>query len=140
MYLCTFIFKVQWAVLATLQFKSGSGSCNEIWTLRPFSKAAENTWSCFSLDPFKIPFKILRTLSDIFGKFLLNWYLRKLFFKIKLKKLLQKIDRPKVWQKTFALPDALPLAVVIKVPCSLVLIIYQGKKWLFFMNYSRSLE
>ena len=43
-------FKVQWAVLATIQVKSGSGSCNEIWILRPFSKAAEKTWSCFSLD------------------------------------------------------------------------------------------
>ena len=42
--------KVQWAVLSTLQVKSGSGSCNEIWILRPFSKAAEKTWSCFSLD------------------------------------------------------------------------------------------
>ena len=48
--------------------------------------------------------------------------------KIRFKKLLQKIDGPKVCQKTFALPDALPLAVVIKVPCSLFLIIYQEKK------------
>ena len=43
-------FKVQWAVLATLQVKSRSSSCNEIWILRPFSKAAEKTWSCFALD------------------------------------------------------------------------------------------
>ena len=54
--------------------------------------------------------------------------------KIRFKKLLQKIDGPKVCQKTFALPDALPLAVVIKVPCSLFLIIYQEKSD-FFMNY-----
>ena len=37
-------------------------------------------------------------------------------------------------KKTFTLPDALPLAVVIKVPCSLFLIIYQEKSD-FFMNY-----
>ena len=42
--------KVQWTVLATLQVKSGSGSCNEIWILHPFSKAAEKTWWCFSLN------------------------------------------------------------------------------------------
>jgi hypothetical protein len=34
----------------------------------------------------------------------------------------------RVPKKSFALPDALPLAVVIKVPCSLFLIIYQEKK------------
>jgi len=32
-------FKVQWAILGTLQVKSQSGSCNEIWILRPFSEA-----------------------------------------------------------------------------------------------------
>ena len=42
--------KVQWAVLTTLQVKSQSGRCNEIWILRPFSKAAEKTQSCFALD------------------------------------------------------------------------------------------
>ena len=42
--------KVQLAVLLTLQVKSGSGSCNKIWILCPFCKAAEKTWSCFSLD------------------------------------------------------------------------------------------
>ena len=42
--------KVQWVVLAILQVKSQSGSCNEIWILRPFSKAAEKTRSCFALD------------------------------------------------------------------------------------------
>ena len=41
--------KVQWVILATLQVKSKSGSCNEIWILRPFSKAAEKTRSCFAL-------------------------------------------------------------------------------------------
>ena len=45
-----FSFKVQWAVLATLQVKSQSGSCNEIWILRPFSKAAGKTWARFALD------------------------------------------------------------------------------------------
>ena len=42
--------KVQWVVLATLQFKSWSGSCNEIWILCPFSKAAEKTRPCFALE------------------------------------------------------------------------------------------
>ena len=37
-------YEVQWVVLLTLQVKSGSG------ILRPFSKAAEKTCSCFSLD------------------------------------------------------------------------------------------
>ena len=36
--------------LPTLQVKSGSGSCNEIWIFHPFSKAVEKTWSCFALD------------------------------------------------------------------------------------------
>ena len=44
------ICKDRWVVLATFQVKSGSRSCNEIWILRPFSKTAEKTWSCFSLD------------------------------------------------------------------------------------------
>ena len=35
--------KVQWAVLATLQVKSQSGSCNEIWNMGPY-------WSCFASD------------------------------------------------------------------------------------------
>ena len=41
-------FKVQ---LGTLKVKSwSSGSCNEIWILPPFSKAAMKTHSCFALD------------------------------------------------------------------------------------------
>ena len=35
--------KVQWVVLATLQVKSASDSCNEILILRPFNKAAKKT-------------------------------------------------------------------------------------------------
>ena len=46
----TYVQKVQRDVLATIQVKSRSCSCNEIWILRPFSKAAEKTWSCFVLD------------------------------------------------------------------------------------------
>ena len=42
-----FFYKVQWVVLMTLQVKSWSGSCNEIWILYPFSKAAEKTWIMF---------------------------------------------------------------------------------------------
>ena len=42
--------KVQWVILAPLQVKSRSGTCNEIWILLPFRKAAEKTWSCFALD------------------------------------------------------------------------------------------
>ena len=42
--------KVQLVVLATLQVKSESVSCNETWILCQFSKAAEKTWSCFALD------------------------------------------------------------------------------------------
>ena len=42
--------EVQWPILATLQIKSCSGSCNKILILRPFSKTAEKTRSCFALD------------------------------------------------------------------------------------------
>ena len=49
-YLSGFFYKVWWVVLTSLQVKSWSCSCNEIWILRPFSKAAEKTWSCFALD------------------------------------------------------------------------------------------
>ena len=30
--------------------------CNEIWTLLPFSKTVEKTWSCFSLDTARVQY------------------------------------------------------------------------------------